>query len=153
MMRICLKGVHFNGPFDCYERIMVIQTFNSRPSSHSHDLQVIKCWTLCEVACVFCLLCKLKKQEEKAGLLLVHTFVIHLCQSVFSECYWLSSMWPFIFLIFFDQMQDFQSCHECPSIFVLSSAVKSTTYLTVMASRRCASCLLVVLGIPSVLPF
>ena len=31
--------VHFNGPFGCYERIMVIQTFNNRPSSHSRDLQ------------------------------------------------------------------------------------------------------------------
>ena len=39
LMCICLKGVHFNGPFGCYERTMVIQTFNSRPSSHSRDLQ------------------------------------------------------------------------------------------------------------------
>ena len=83
-MRICFKGVHFNGCFSCYIRIMVIQTFKSRPSSHSRDVQ------LSAKHCVRLHVCLVysanwRNRKPVKGLLLVHTLVFHLCQPVLSS--------------------------------------------------------------------
>ena len=90
-MRICLKGVHLNGPFDSYKRIMVIQTLNSRPSSHCHDIQSSAEHCVRLHVC-FVYSANWRNRKPVKGLLLVHTFVFHSCQPVFSECYWLGSM-------------------------------------------------------------